>query len=71
MQLIVTSYIKEKAICSFVDGSTEASQVFFMLHYTGDHTMFSGFAHRNFTKRSRSFIQSSPYVKEKVRHAVS
>jgi hypothetical protein len=39
----------------------------FILHYTGDHTVFSGFAHRNSRKISRPFIRSAPYVKEKVR----
>ena len=38
----------------------------FILHSTGDHTVFSGFAHRNSRKISRPFIRSAPYVKEKV-----
>ena len=34
----------------------------FILHYTGDHTVFSGFAHRNSRKISRPFhLHLSPF----------
>ena len=70
MQLIVTSYHKEEVICSFIDGGTGASHVFSHCTTWRPHGV-SGFAHRNSTKRLRPFKRSSPYVKEKVRLAVS
>lgn len=41
---------------------------YFVLHYTGDHTIFSPFAHRGAKKdqTARAFIRSAPFVKEKV-----
>uniref|UniRef100_A0A1X7T231 SWIM-type domain-containing protein n=1 Tax=Amphimedon queenslandica TaxID=400682 RepID=A0A1X7T231_AMPQE len=40
----------------------------FVLHYTGDHSVFSPFAHRSakLSEVSRPFIRSAPFVKEKV-----
>lgn len=38
----------------------------FILHYTGDHSVFQNFKHRNSKKETRPFIRSAPFVKEKV-----
>ena len=40
---------------------------YYILHYTGDHTIFTTFGHRNSKNTSRPFIRSAPFVKEKVR----
>lgn len=39
---------------------------FFMLHYTGDHTAYEPFEHRNAKHIKRPYIRSAPFVKEKV-----
>ena len=38
----------------------------FILHYTGDHTAYEHFEHRNFKNMQTPFIRSAPFVKEKV-----
>ena len=40
----------------------------YLMHYTGDHTVFQAFKHRNSQKSKRPFIRSAPSVKEKVCH---
>ena len=37
----------------------------FILHYTGDHTVFSGFTHRNSRKISRPFIHMISSVRKR------
>ena len=41
---------------------------FFVLHYTGNHNVFSSFAHRTAKAQQsqKPFIRSAPFVKEKV-----
>ena len=39
---------------------------FYLLHYTGDHTVYEGFQHRNSTKPGKPFIRSAPHVKRMV-----
>ena len=43
-------------------------ECYFLLHYTGDHTVFVPFQHRNakLHQSQKPFIRSSPFVKEKV-----
>ena len=38
----------------------------YLVHYTGDHTVFHPFKHRSAQKSKRPFIRSAPHVKEKV-----
>lgn len=39
---------------------------YFILHYTGDHTVCKAFPHRSLKQPSKPFICSSPFVKEKA-----
>ena len=38
----------------------------FILHYTGDHSVFQPFEHRNSKRTKKKFIRSAPFVKDKV-----
>ena len=65
--LILTSYLKEEVICSFVDGSTGTSQDFSPYTTLETTRCFLGLhSCRNSRKISRPFVRSAPYVKEKV-----
>ena len=42
---------------------------YFCMHYTGDHSVFTPFCHRNAKpdlEHCKQFIRSAPFVKEKV-----
>ena len=39
---------------------------YFILHYTGDHSIYTAFQHRSATTNKKPFVRSAPYVKEKV-----
>lgn len=39
---------------------------YFLLHYTGDHTVYKAFPHRSLKQAPKPFIRSAPFVKEKV-----
>ena len=52
----------KKAMTSFVEGFDDI----FILHYTGDHTVYEYFVHRNSKNVQKPFITSAPFVKEKV-----
>ena len=39
---------------------------YFILHYTGDHTIYESFGHRGAKDPKKPFIRSAPFVNEKV-----
>ena len=41
-------------------------ECYFLMHYTGDYTVFVPFAHRGAKNQKNPFIRSAPHIKEKV-----
>ena len=52
----------KKAMASFI-AEYWGFEDLFILHYTGDHSVFQPFEHRNSKRTKKQFIKSAPFCK--------
>ena len=59
---------RRRGNCKFRRWESWGHKSYFLLHYTGDHSIFIPFAHRSAsgTKSNKPFIRSAPHIVKKV-----